>query len=91
MSPDHQPQFCPNHSCVETALVRIEQSAQSMREGFEGINKTLKEVAGDLRNGAIATNGLQIRLNLVERLVFGAVGTALVGLLMAVLALVLKS
>lgn len=91
MSPENQTHYCPHHGCVETSLVRIEQSAKSMREGFDAINKTLKEVAADLRNSAVVTNGLQIRLNLLEKVTYGAVGTALTGLLVAVLALVLKS
>ena len=79
---------CPKHEMLEGGLERIEQS---MREGFAGVNQTLREVAGDLRQGAVTMGSIETRLQLVERITFGAVGLALTGLAAAILALVIRS
>ena len=82
-----QRNVCPQHDLFRESLVRIERS---MRDGFDSVNRTLKEVAGDLRDGAIAMENMRTRLRLVEKVTYSAVGTALTGVLLAILALVLK-
>ena len=79
---------CSQHDLFRESLLRIERS---MRDGFESINRTMREVATDLRNGAVTIGNLQTRLGLVEKLLYGAAGTALTGVLLAILALVFKS
>lgn len=81
-------EVCPKHEMLESALERIEPS---MRDGFESVNRTLRDVAADLRQSAVAVASIETRLRLVERVTFGAVGLALTGLVAAVLALVLKT
>jgi hypothetical protein len=80
--------ICRRHELLEQTLERLEHSVQ---DGFDSVNKTLKEVAKDLREGAVEMATLRIRLALVEKILYGATGTALTGLLLAILALVFKS
>ena len=87
--PDPLPcEVCPKHEMLESALERIERS---MRDGFDGVNRTLRDVAADLRQGAVTMGSIETRLHLVERVTFGGIGLALTGLAAAILALVLKT
>lgn len=81
-------EVCPKHEVLENALERIEAS---MRDGFDGVNRTLRDVATDLRQSAVTTGSIETRLRMVERVTFGAVGVALTGLAAAALALVIGS
>jgi hypothetical protein len=78
---------CSQHDLFRESLVRIERS---MREGFDSMSRTFKEVAADLREGAVTIGNLKTRIGLMEKLLYGAAGTALTGVLLAILALVLK-
>ena len=78
---------CRRHELLEETLTRLEHSVQ---DGFATVNTTLKEVAKDLRDGAVEMATLKLRLNLLERLVFGAVGLGLSGLGVALFNLVVK-
>ena len=78
---------CAQHDLFRETLVRIEQS---MREGFDSVSRTLKEVSVDLRDGAVTMGNLQTRVALMEKLLYGSAGTALTAVLLAILALVLK-
>jgi len=79
---------CRRHELLETMLARIEKTT---REGFAGVNKSLGEVAKDLRDGAVNMGRMQERIAHLERWVFGAMSAGLAGLAMALLALALKS
>ena len=79
---------CSQHDLFRESLARIEHS---MRDGFDSVNKTLKEVASDLRDGAVTIGNLQTRVALLEKITYSAVGTALTAMLLAILALVFKS
>ena len=78
---------CAQHDLFRDSIDRIERS---MRDGFDSMSRTFKEVAVDLRDGAVTIGNLQTRTALLEKLVYSAVGTALAGVLLAILALVLK-
>ena len=82
-----QRNVCPQHDLFRESLVRIERS---MREGFDSMSRTFKEVAADLRDGAVTIGNLTTRVSLMEKLLYGAAGTALTAVLLAILALVLK-
>ena len=78
---------CPQHDLFRDSLDRIERS---MREGFDTMSSSFKEVAADLRDGAVTIGNLKTRISLMEKLLYGATGTALTAVLLAILALVLK-
>ena len=78
---------CQKHEALEVSLARIERTT---REGFAEISGTLKAVLGDLREGAVQMAEMKVKLNLLEKIAHGAIGTALTGVLLAILALVLK-
>ena len=84
---DDTRQVCQKHEALEVSLTRIERAT---REGFERMNKTLSDIAKDLRDGAVEMATIRIRLAVVEKICFGAVALALTGLGAGVLALVLK-
>ena len=79
--------ICRRHELLERTLERLEQSVQT---GFSAMTATMKEVAEDLREGAVAMSEIKVRLNLLEKVTYTAVGTALTAVLLAVLSLVLK-
>jgi len=79
---------CQKHEALEVSLTRIECTT---REGFERMNKTLSDIAKDLREGAVEMATLRIRLALVEKILFGAVALALTGLGVALFNLILKT
>ena len=86
-TPNTTRKLCRRHDSLEDSLKRIERCT---REGFADVSSTLKTILQDLREGAVEIATIRTRLTLVERLVFGAVGIALTGLIAGVLALVLK-
>ena len=85
---DDTRQVCQKHEALEVSLTRIERAT---REGFERMNKTLSDIAKDLRDGAVEMATIRIRLALVERILYGAVALALTGLGAGVLALIIKT
>ena len=87
MPVDSTRSVCQKHEAFEVSLTRIERCT---REGFERMNKTLCDIAKDLREGAVEMATLRVRLALVERVTYGGVAIALTGLAIAILALVLK-
>ena len=78
---------CRRHDFLEQVLARLELSVQA---GFATVNGTLKDVGKDLHDGAVEMATLRLRISLLEKVTYSAVGTALVAVLLAVLALVLK-
>ena len=78
---------CAQHDIFRESLSRIEMS---MRDGFESMSRTFKEVAADLRDGAVTIGNLKTRVALMERVLFGAVALALSGLGVALFNLVVK-
>ena len=80
-------QVCRRHELLEETLTRLERSVQ---DGFSTVNGTLREVAKDLREGAVEMATLRLRITLLERLVFGSVALALTGLGVALFNLVVK-
>ena len=60
---------CQKHEALEVSLTRIERAT---REGFDRMNKTLSDIAKDLRDGAVEMATIRIRLSLVERVLYGA-------------------
>lgn len=93
MSPPHNndmrvDSLCARHLVLEDTLSRIERT---VTDGFVVVNRSLKEVGADLRDGAVEMTALKVKLAIIERLVFGAVGAALTGIVLAVLALILKT
>jgi hypothetical protein len=77
----------PTHEALEVSLSRIERTT---REGFAEINGSLKAVLADLREGAVQMAEMRVKIGLLEKIVYGCVGTALTAVLLAILALVLK-
>ena len=78
---------CRRHELLEQVLARLELSVES---GFATVNNTLREVAKDLRDGAVEMATMRLRIQLLERLCFGSVALALTGLGMALFNLVIK-
>jgi len=78
---------CAKHESFEKCLARIEATG---REGFSALNETLKTIHLDLRNGAVTIGNLQTRVALMEKLLYGVTGTALTGVLLAILGLLLR-
>ena len=78
---------CRRHELLEQTLERLEQAT---REGFAEVNKTMREVAKDLRDGAVEFATLRLRVSFLEKVTYSAIGTALTAVLLAILALVLK-
>ncbi len=78
---------CPRHELLETTLVRIEATT---REGFAGVNRTLGEVAKDLREGAVTMTELRTRVNHLEKWLYTAMTSGIAGLITALLALLLR-
>ena len=84
---DNTRRVCQKHEALEVSLARIERTT---REGFAGVNESLREILKDLREGAVEIATIRVRLTLVERITYGGVAIALTGLAMAILSLVLK-
>jgi hypothetical protein len=87
MSPDSARNVCHKHESLEVSLARIERTT---REGFAEISGTLKAVLADLREGAVQMAEMRVKIQLHEKVIYSAIGTALTGVLLAALALVLK-
>jgi len=87
MENDKSDKICQRHALLERTLERLEHSVQN---GFASVNSTMKEVAKDLREGAVEIATLRLRISLLEKVTYSAVGTALVAVLLAILSLVLK-
>ena len=86
--PDTDERVCRQHEVLAQTLERLELSVQ---DGFASVNTSLREVAKDLRDGAVEMATLRLRISVLERLVFGAVALALSGLVAGVLALIIKT
>ena len=85
---DNTDQVCRRHELLEQTLARLERSVQ---DGFAGVNSTLREVAKDLREGAVEMATMKLRIQTLERLVFGSVALGLSGLGVALFNLVIKN
>ena len=78
---------CQKHEALEVSLARIEQTT---REGFAEVSGTLKAALRDLREGAVQMARMQVKIDLHERILYSAIGTALTAMLLAILALTFK-
>ncbi len=87
MADENARAVCPKHDALEVSLARIEHTT---REGFTEISETLKAVHKDLREGAVTMGQLTIRISVLEKFVFSAIGLALAGLATALLSLVVR-